>query len=263
MNKTARNLLKLALLAPPATALGQQPTSTSDTWSLGVGAAAIDSPYAGEGTRVRPFPLIGYEGERVFLRGVSGGVHLYESGQFTLDALLSVRLDGFDISDLGRTELLANGVDPALLSDRDDGIDAGFRAGISSTWGAIALEAVHDISDTSDGYQISLDYRYTWLLDRSRLTTNVGASWMSSALADYYFGILDEEVARGVTAYAPGSALVPRLGLTLMQPIGKSKWQLLGSIEYRFLPGELSDSPLLEPGSEGVGRVLLGLSRRF
>jgi len=263
MNTTARNLAKLALLALPATALGQQPASASGTWSIGAGAAAIDSPYAGEGTRVRPFPLVGYEGERVFLRGISGGVHLYQSDQFTLDALLSARLDGFDIGDLGRSELLANGVDPDLLSDRDDGIDAGFRASIGATWGTIALEAVHDISDTSDGYQVSLDYRYTWLFERSTLTTNAGASWMSSDLADYYFGIRDEEVARGVAAYAPGSALIPRVGVTLMQPIGTTQWQLLGSVEYRFLPSELSDSPLLEPGRNGLGRVVLGLSRRF
>lgn len=261
---TARNLVKLALLALPATALGQQqPSPTSGAWSLGAGVAAIDSPYAGEGTRVRPFPLVGYEGERVFLRGISGGVHMYTSDRFTLDALLSARLDGFDIGDLGRTELLANGVNPDLLSDRDDGIDAGFRASVGSTWGAVSLEAVHDISDTSDGYQISLDYRYTWSFDRSTLSTTAGASWMSSDLANYYFGILDEEVRRGVAAYAPGSVLVPRLGLTLMQPIGTTKWQLLGSIEYRFLPSELSDSPLLESGRDGLGRVVLGLSRRF
>lgn len=263
MNMTARNLVKLALLALPVTALGQQSPPASGAWSLGAGAAAIDSPYAGEGTRVRPFPLVSYEGERVFLRGISGGVHLYKSGGFTLDALLSARLDGFDIGDLGRTELLANGVNPDLLSDRDDGIDAGFRASVGSTWGTIALEAVHDMSDASDGYQISLDYRYTWSFDRSTLATSAGASWMSSDLANYYFGILDEEVARGVAAYAPGSALVPRVGLTLMQPIGTTKWQLLGSIEYRFLPSELSDSPLLEPGRNGLGRVVLGLSRRF
>lgn len=262
MTAPARTLATLALLVLPATAFGQESSAASDSWSLGIGAAVIDSPYAGEGTRVRPFPLVSYEGERVFLSGISGGVHLYESDRFTFDAILAARLYGFDISDLGRTELQANGVDPNLLSDRDDGIDAGMRATYRTAFGAIALEGLRDISDASDGYEISLDYRHTWQFDRTALTANAGASWMSSSLAGYYFGILDEEVARGVTAFSPGSVVIPRIGVSLMRPLG-SKWQLLGSIEYEFLPSELEDSPLLEPGSDGTGRLVLGLNRRF
>lgn len=273
MNMTSRTLAALALLALPATAFAQQQESSASSgkWSLGVGAVVIDSPYAGEGSRVRAFPMISYEGERVFLRGISGGVHLHQSRHFTLDAILSARLYGFDIDDLGRSELLANGVDARLLTDRDDGLDAGLRATFGSTWGAISLEAVHDITDTSGGYEISLDYRYTWLFNHTSLTANVGASRMSSDLAGYYFGILDEEVARGVAAYAPGSAVVPRIGLTMTHAIGSTKWQLLGSVEYQFLPSELRTSPLLEPEgygrdryrNDGTGRVVLGLSRRF
>lgn len=258
----SRTLAKLTLLALPATAFAQPPASSGE-WSIGAGAAVIDSPYAGEGTRVRPFPLLNYDGEHVFLRGISGGVHLYQSRVFTFDAILSARLHGFDIDDLGRAELLANGVDAGLLSDRDDGLDAGFRATFGSTWGAISLEAVHDISDASDGYEISLDYRYTWLFDRTALTANVGASRMSADLAGYYFGILDEEVARGVAAYSPGSAVVPGIGLMLTRAIGSTPWQLLGAVEYQSLPSEIGSSPLLESDRNGTGRVVLGLSRRF
>ena len=256
-------LALLALLTLPAAAFAQSSSPTREQWTLGIGAAAIDSPYAGEGTRVRPFPLIGYEGERVFLRGISGGVHVYESGGFTVDAILSPRLHGFDISDLGQTELRANGVDPALLSDRDDGLDAGVRLGYGGTWGAISFDAVHDVTGTSEGYELALDYRYTWLLPRGALTANLGTSWMSDDLAGYYFGTLDEEVARGVTAYAPGSAAVPRIGLTATVPLGNTKWQLLGSVEVQFLPDALRDSPLLDADSERAGRFVLGLSRRL
>lgn len=263
MNMSARILVQLASFVLPAAAFGQEPPAPFDRWAIGVGAAAIDSPYAGEGSRVRPLPLVSYEGEHMFLRGISGGVHLYQSHQFTFDAILSARLYGFDIDDLGHSELLANGLDSGLLSDRDDGVDAGFRTTFESSWGAISLEAVHDISDANDGYEISLDYRHTWQFDRTSFTANTGASWMSSDLAGYYFGVLDEEVTRGVAEYSPGSAVVPRIDLTLMHPIGSSKWQLLGSVEYQFLPSELRESPLLESHQDGVGRLVLGLRRRF
>ncbi|MDG2524251.1 MipA/OmpV family protein [Stenotrophomonas sp. HITSZ_GD] len=259
---TTRRFTLLTLLALPAPLLAQA-QATEDSWSLGAGAAVIDSPYAGEGTRVRPFPLVSYDGERVFLRGISGGVHLYESSGFAVDAIVAARLYGFDIDDLGRRALIANGLDPSQLRDRDDGIDAGLRFTYGSRWGAISLEAASDISNTSDGHEISLDYRYTWTHAQTALTANVGANYLSSKLAGYYFGILDEEVARGVAPYRPGSAVMPHVGLSLTQALGTSKWRVIASAEYQFLPDELADSPLLEPDRDGFGRLVLGLTRSF
>lgn len=263
MKLLSRSLAQLALLTLPAMAVGQDASTQRDRWSLGAGAAVIASPYAGEGSRVRPFPLIGYEGDRVFLRGTSGGVHLYQSRQWTLDAVLSARLHGFDVSDLGSAELRANGVNPSLLSDRDDGLDAGLRATYRTPYGTLAFEALRDITGTSDGTELSFDYRYSWRVERTAITASAGASWMSSRLSGYYFGILDEEVARGVAAYSPGSALVPRIGLSLAHPIGATRWHLFGSFEYQFLPSELRHSPLMDSDRRGVARAVLGLSRSF
>ncbi len=264
MNLTARVLAKLALLLSlPTAVFAQAPSPSASRWSIGAGVAAIDSPYAGEGTRLRVLPLINYEGERLFLRGITGGLHLYRSQPFTLDAIVSARLSGFDIDDLGHSELRANGLDASLLSDRDDGLDAGLRATFGLPWGAISLEAVHDISDAGGGYELSLDYRYTWQFKQTAVTANVGVSRMSSDLAGYYFGTLDEEVARGVRAYSPGSAVIPEIGLTLAHAIGASKWRLFGSIDYQFLPSKIKNSPLLEADRNGIGRMALGLSRSF
>ena len=263
MNPTTRTFSTLAFLALPATAWAQVSLPASPGWTAGAGIALIDSPYAGEGSRARPFPLVNFNGERFFLDGISGGVHLYASDRFAFDAVLSARLYGFDISDLGRVELQANGLDPVLLSDRDDGVDAGLRATYRTSSGALSLEGLHDVSGASEGYEVSLEYRHTRLFNRAAVTANIGASWMSSELAGYYFGILDEEVSRGLAEYSPGSVVIPRIGLSLAHPIGSSKWQLLGSVEYQFLPSELRSSPLLEPDSDRMGRLALGFIRSF
>ena len=172
-------------------------------------------------------------------------------------------MDGFDIEDLGRTELQANGLDPTLLDDRDDGLDAGMRFSYRAPFGLVALEGIHDITGASEGFEIKFDYRYQWRLDQTSITAIAGASWLSEDTANYYYGTLDEEVARGVTAYSPGSAVIPRVGLQMMRSLGSTKWQVLGAVDYQFLPDELQDSPLLEPDSEGMARVMIGLSRRF
>jgi len=259
----SRTAFVIAILAAPSIAAAQSSTNRSERWSVGAGLIVFDSPYAGEGTRTRAVPLLTYEGERFFLGGTGGGVHLYRDGGFSLSAVASARLQGFDIDDLGADELRSNGLDPSLLSDRDDGLDAGLRATYGSTWGAVTLQAVHDVTDTSGGHELSLDYRYSWLFDRTQVSAYVGASRMSADLAQYYYGTLDEERQRGVISYSPDAAVVGRLGVTLRRSLGSSGWQLLASVEHQRLPGELTDSPLLEADRDWTHRVMLGLSRSF
>lgn len=231
-------------------------------WQIGVGASVSESPYAGEGTRLRPVPWITYEGEWLFWRGIGGGVHLFRRHGFALDALLSARMDGFDIDDLGRRELARNGLDADLLEDRDDGADAGVALSWRGRAGELKLQALADITDASGGYELSLDYGYQWRLGRTVLIPSVGARWMSKDLAGYYYGTFEQEQARGVPAYRPDAALVPQVKFSVLQPLG-DKWRLFGSVGYRFLPDTLSDSPLLEPGRSGSGNVQIGVSRGF
>lgn len=251
----------LALLALSPCAMAQA-GADNQGWTFGLAAGVLDSPYVGEGTRVRPFPLVSFEGERFFWRGLSGGMHLYEEGGIRIDALLSARLDGFDIDDLSASGLRGNGLNPALLEDRDDGLDAGFRAQWQGGAGQITFQALGDVSGASDGYELSLEYGYRLRAGRAFVTPYVGAEWRSSDLTRYYYGTLDEEVARGVQAYAPGSVLVPRVGVNFISPLA-GKWQIFASAQYRFLPDELTDSPLLERGSDGAGLIAIGLSRGF
>src|SRR5687768_11477680 len=115
-------LVAVPLLLP---SFAQAQKQDEDRWTLGAGLSVTDSPYVGEGTRARPFPLITYDGERLFWRGLSGGVHAVKTESFTFDVILSGRFDGFDIEDLSRSGLAANGLDASLLEDRDDALDLG------------------------------------------------------------------------------------------------------------------------------------------
>lgn len=253
----------------PSLALAQT-TSTGDLlakvqddrWSIGVAASVRQSPYAGEGTRIRPVPLLTYEGNRLFWRGLGGGIHLIDRDRFRVDAVLSARMDGFDIDDLGQRELRANGVDPSQLSDRDDGLDAGLAASWSSRAGEFKLSALADVTDRSGGYEIAADYAYAFKWGRSTLIPGVGLRWMSDDLVRYYHGTLDDEVARGVQRYQPGSALVPQVSLAFSRPLGE-KWRLLGAVDYKFLPSEITDSPLSEPDTDGSGGLRIGITRSF
>ncbi len=259
----------LALLAlVPGLALAQThderpgPPAQPPGWSLGIAIAAADSPYVGEGARVLPFPIFGYEGERLFLRGISGGVHLVDTGAFQLDGLVSARLDGFDIDDLSASGLADNGLDARLLDDRDHGLDAGIGASWTGSFGRVRVEALADVTDTSGGHEVGVEYTFMLRSGAWTILPSAAVRWLSEDLTNYYFGTLDSEVARGVPRYTPGAAVVPSVSVVATRPLGE-RWSFMGGFTYRVLPDELSDSPLLERDTDGVPSVFGGVSYRF
>ena len=251
-----RSLLVSALMALPIAASAQH----APRWGIGAGAAAIDSPYAGEDVRIRPVPLLSYEGQRLFFRGPAGGYHFVNTPAFSFDFIGAVRLDGFDIEDLGANELAARGVDRRLLEDRDDQLDAGLGLSWRGEFGEVQFRAVTDITDTSSGQEVSLTYSYRMQMGLFTVAPLVGVSYLSDDLADYYYGILDEEAARGVVDYKPGAAVTHQAGVNVMRPLGEN-WAIMGNARYVLLPDEFSDSPLIE--SDSSASVFLGLTYRF
>lgn len=172
------------------------------------------------------------------------------------------RFDGFTGDDLGRSELAANGIDYRLLEDRDMGFDVGAAMTWKGRAGELEFELLADATGTSKGQEFSLQYRYPIEIGRGQLTPSVGATWMSKDMANYYYGTLDKEVARGVFDYKPGSATVPKIGLQYFRPLGE-KWSVMAMADYSRLPDKLTDSPLLEPDTNGTASVFIGLSREF
>lgn len=256
MSRPAIALVTLSLLFP-VSALAQD----NDRWAVGLGVSAKDSPYAGEGVRLRPFPLVTYEGERVYWRGVTFGVHLMEKESFALDAVVSGRFDGFDRGDLGRQELERNGVDIDRLADRDDGADAGLAARWSWGGNELKLGAVGDITGTSEGYELSANYGHRFQIGKTTIIPGIGVRWLSDDLANYYYGAHSGETF-AATPYQAEAALVPRVGVAFARPL-VGKWRVQGLLQYEYLPDELTDSPLLEGNSGGVGHVVIGVARSF
>jgi outer membrane protein len=243
------------------TACSASADEKSSQWGLGLAAIASDNPYAGRGTRYRPFPLITYDSNRLFFQGITAGVHLLDTSGLEIDLIAEANLDGIDADDLGTRELAANGIDRALLEDRKDSADVGFDVSFSGRYGELKFQALADVLDASGGYEASVRYGYPYALsERLELTPTVGAKWQSADRADYYYGILDEEIARGVPTYRPGSVVVPEVGLDLQYSFAE-RWVLLGNVKYRALPGKLEDSPLLDSGQSI--RFFMGVLRAF
>jgi len=234
----------------------------SSRWTLGLAAAVRESAYAGEDRRSLVIPNVTYEGERFYWHGGAVGYRLVKQGGFGLDGFIAARMDGIDADDFGVPELARRGIDRALLEDRDDSADAGMSATWKGAAGELELDFRADITGTSDGYQAAAHYRYPLRAGGMMITPSIGVRSLSSDMADYYYGTLDEEIARGVMRYRPGSVVVPDIGVTLAKPFAR-KWLFIASVEYRALPDELKDSPLVEQDADSTTTLVIGISRGF
>jgi outer membrane protein len=240
----------------------ESPDGPPRGWQLGVATLVSDSPYAGEGTRVIPVPLVTYQGERFYFRGITAGWTILGLEGLELTAIAKLRMDGFTIDDLGRVELARNGLDYRLLEDRDDGLDAGLGMKWSGAAGELEVELLTDVTDTSGGQELSIQYGYPFELGKATVTPNVGATWMSEDMASYYYGTLDEEVARGVVDYKLDALAIPHIGVSFFRPLGE-KWSVMGDVKYSRLPDEIKNSPFVEPDTSGTVSLFIGFSRQF
>ena len=230
--------------------------------SLGIAVIWSEGRMVGEDTRTFVVPTIGYEGERVFFRGINGGVHLFKRNGFALDAIVAARLDGWDAEDLDAGKLADLGVDRALLRDRKTGVDAGLGLSWVTKVGKFGLAAKGDVSNASGGYELALDYRASFPVGRGTLVPSMGVSYWSADLSDYYYGTLPREEALGVPGYRPGSAVVPNVGLGYLRRLPRG-WMLVTGVDVRWLGSDIVDSPLVDDDSGRVPSVFVGISRAF
>lgn len=258
---TSHSLAALAALVALSASAEESTSQQTSQWGLGLGAIASDNPYAGRGARYTPFPLIVYDSNRLFFEGITGGVHLLDTSALEIDLIVEANFDGIDADKFGARELARNGIDRDLLSDRKDSADAGFDATFEGRFGELKLHAVADVLDASGGYEASVSYGYPVSLSpRLTLTPSVGATWLSADRADYNYGILDEEVARGVPDYRPGSVVIPEVSVDLRYRFS-DRWLLMGNAKFKSLPSELERSPLLD--SDQSVRLFIGVLRTF
>ncbi|MEO8365127.1 MAG: MipA/OmpV family protein [Pseudoxanthomonas sp.] len=229
--------------------------------SLGVAMLSSGGIHLGEGDRMLLVPVLGYEGERLFLRGLGGGVHLFKRDGLEVNLLAAARLDGWEARDLDAARLAARGIDRSLLSDRDHSAELGLGLAWRGSAGRLGLEARTDVGNASDGYELELGYAFAVPAGKGLLAPGVAVSYWSPKLTRYYYGTLPGEVAAGMPAYQPGAAVVPNAGVAYLRAL-PGRWRVFGVLDYAWLPGNVRDSPLME-GRRGLPSLFVGVSRSF
>ena len=241
----------LAALLAPALAHAQSDDETPPAeprWTLGLIAIERDAPYRQLDEDLLVVPLIRFEGERAYLRGLRGGFTLVERGPLEFSAFLQARGDGYEAKD---SPFLAG------MDDRRFSLDGG----VALSWrveriGQFEFSAATDLLDRSGGHEVDASWTGFLPAGKWRILPTVSLRWQSEDLVDYYYGVRSGEALPGRPAYAGDAALVPELSVLATRPIGK-RWQLFARVGHSFLPSEITDSPLVD--DDRRTSIILGL----
>ena len=224
--------LVLALAAPAVARASSDPLIDA----LPVGGAGVGflwgynrSPYKGAPSSRDNVPLYLYEGERAYLHGTRLGLK-FNAEDWRFDAFLNYRFEGFNRDNVP-TSMTGLGV-------REPGWDAGVSLRRRMDWGTPYVEALHDVSKSSDGTELRAGYWNEWRRGRLTLKPHLMAGWRNASLNNHYYGTPTYDAGAGVDLHA---ALYARYALT-------ESWNLFGMIGTTRHSSEITSSPVAQGG---------------
>lgn len=205
-------------------------------WFVGGGAIISPKPHIGLGTKVYPIPIFGYEGERLYLRGIVGGYRLFKGERWSLAPVLRPRFEGYDAAD-----------SPALagMGDRSLSLDAGAEWSWLADWGLLGVALVTDVLGKHRGQELEFSYTALFSYGGFDFVPSAALRWRSRNLVDYYYGVRPEEAAPGRPAYRPDDTISPLVRLMLRRKLSQA-WSAMGAVQYEWFGSEIRNSPIIE-----------------
>ena len=191
-------------------------------------------------------PLYLYQGRWLYANGTAAGVHLLptrDRGWF-LDLGVRYRFNRLDPDEYDAI--------PAGIETRRQTLEGGMAVGLRTRAGIFKAEWAHDLQNNHDGHQFDLTYRYPFRWGNLLVSPFVTYSWLDDDLADYYWGVSEQESqASGLAAYRVGSTANVSVGVNTF-------WQLtdhifmFGNLGFETLNTDIQNSPLVEQGIDST-----------
>lgn len=229
------------LLLTAFSAIAEEGKNDSNRWgfNLGIGGTVSTSEYKGVERQGTALPLLGYEGEYLYLRGLSGGVHLFKNEYHEVNVQLSYLPQHFYASWSDNSGM-------KKLDDRYASAMAGINYRLRTELGVLAATLSTDALGVNKGVMADASYSYPIRFANMSLIPTAGVQWTDVNYNDYYYGVSKSEArASGLSHYSPESALSPYAELTLRVGLTES-WSAFVSGKSQFLGQEITDSPMVE-----------------
>jgi outer membrane protein len=207
-------------------------------------------------------PHISYYGRRFFIEDLDFGIALTEGNAGTLSLIASPGYDRVffyrnDLQNIFITGLGGGGSPPSQPAPfparpRHWTYLAGPEWTFESHRITGQLDLLHEVTGQDHGNEVRVALGIPLVESRSSVTANVGLTWESAAIVNYYYG------APGV--YEGGGSLNPFVKLGYSRPLS-SRWRLLAFVHCERLGNAIADSPIVD--ARYVTTVFAGANYAF
>ncbi len=226
-------------------------------WMLGAGSVFSSSPYKNY-DKWTPIPIIGYNGEYVYIRGTQAGVRYSPNDVFTISAFFEYDFTNFDATE-------SSDVRMQYLDNRFGSLLAGVGVDVVMPFGGKLRGSVAtNVLGTHQGIVGDVAYERNFFVHRFLISPSVGVKIFDSEYVNYYYGISDGEASvSGLESYEVDSiALQPYVGLRVGYSFTKNISAMVGG-SVRFLDAAIIDSPMVDGEKHLTYTVFGGLSYSF
>jgi len=217
-------------------------TGAEDKFVSGrLGIGGIVSPRYSGGSRYRAFavPLASLRfGDYAYINYWQAGLYVLGNQEKTVGlAVVATPRLGFNARD---GEWLSG------MTTRKSSIESGLSLDYGSDVGGFSLGYLHDVTGASDGSIVRLlGFRQIEFSNRFAVEAFVGIERLNSRVANYYYGVRDNETTASRPLYKPGSAMELNAGLHFNYDFGQKSTILFG-YEVTRLGDPIAGSPIVE-----------------
>jgi outer membrane protein len=238
-------------------------------FSVALGAGIRTNPLVnGPNIPLVVIPQFSYYGTRFFINNLDLGFTLSENATNTFSL---VATPGYDRVYFYRTDLQnffigfpINAYTPALVSSNTPGAvkvpppapRITYLAGPEWTfkYGRLSgqIDALHDITGQNSGDEVRAALGIPLLASKGTVSANIGFTWKSAALVNYYYGV--------AKLYDGRSALDPFIKLGYTLPLA-GKWRFDAFVETERLGSAIANSPIV--AEHNVATAFVGATYAF
>lgn len=211
-------------------------------WSLGVAASYSPAVYKDTPSNQTVIPLIGYEGEHLFLRGFTAGYRLFPVGS-PHNIVFRAAYDP-------RTLKPEDSNDPniRLVNERKATVLGGVSYQAITLIGMFEATVGSDIANRHNGVYAETAWRLPIRRGGWGITPSLGYAYNSSRLNNHLYGVSSAEATRsGLTEFDAdwdGQIFIGASGYFHLTP----SIRISGGVRYTNIEGDIEGSPLIESG---------------
>lgn len=224
-------------------------TTMAGGFSAGVMTSYSPAVYLGADRNVVLFPMIGYEGEHLFLRGTSAGVGLLPLGS-PLNVIFRAEYDprALDPEDSDDSDI-------KKLDERKSGVLGGVTLQAVNSAGTFEATVGSDIASNHNGIYAEAVWKKPFHYGFYGFTPEIGYAFNSDKLNNHLYGVSQAEAERTrFDAFDGGWSGQLFVGFNAYTHLTRNV-RLVGSLRYSKLDSELADSPIIENNDSVSGTL--------